>query len=120
MLVLSGMHVLNTISNINISEAQRQAKPTPSEPILPPKPSVDYHVDESVRACKVESSSVLHMLLMTISFSCTRNKNHKQAQNYGESLWGKTAKVVVELPSAAEKIYFLKVSSPRNDGFFNC
>ncbi|KAL9065891.1 MAG: hypothetical protein Q9161_007944 [Pseudevernia consocians] len=72
MLVLSGMHVLNTISDINISEAQRQAKPTPSEPILPPKPSVDYHVDESVttlgamgkQMCKgeFESLKAIHVI----------------------------------------------------------
>ena len=31
------------------------------------------------------------------------------AQNYGMSLWGKTAKVIIGLPSGEEKIYFLKV-----------
>jgi protein-ribulosamine 3-kinase len=30
--------------------------------------------------------------------------------NYGESLWGKTAKVVVKLPSGEQETYFLKVN----------
>ena len=33
------------------------------------------------------------------------------AQNYGMSLWGKTAKVIVGLPSGEEQNYFLKVVS---------
>jgi len=41
------------------------------------------------------------------------------AQNYGMSLWGKTAKIIVKLPSGEEKNYFLKVRSPRNDGICN-
>lgn len=36
------------------------------------------------------------------------------AQNYGMSLWGKTAKVIVKLPSGKETNYFLKVIIPRN------
>ena len=35
------------------------------------------------------------------------------AQNYGMSLWGKTAKVIVELPTGEERSYFLKVEWPR-------
>jgi len=31
------------------------------------------------------------------------------AYNYGESLWGKTAKLVVQLPSGENDNYFLKV-----------
>ena len=33
------------------------------------------------------------------------------------SLWGKTAKVIVELPSGEEKSYFLKVKLPCEDEF---
>lgn len=32
-----------------------------------------------------------------------------RALNYGESLWGKTAKIVTQLPSGETKNYFLKV-----------
>ena len=31
------------------------------------------------------------------------------AYNYGESLWGKTAKIVVQLPTGKTDNYFLKV-----------
>ncbi|KAI9696262.1 MAG: hypothetical protein M1836_005815 [Candelina mexicana] len=83
---------LETISSIKIGKEQGETEETPSDPILPPEPSGNYEVDESVRACfPVRGTRVVH------------------AQNYGISLWGKTAKVVVELPTGEEKNYFLKV-----------
>lgn len=38
------------------------------------------------------------------------------AQDYGMSLWGKTAKVIVEIPSGEIESYFLKVGSPDDAG----
>lgn len=53
-----GTEVTESISNIKISETQRQAEQTPSDPILPPQPSGKYNVDESVRACEAALSSI--------------------------------------------------------------
>jgi len=41
------------------------------------------------------------------------------AQDYGMSLWGKTAKVIVKLPLGGNESYFLKVGSPHNDAVPN-
>ena len=57
-MVMSETEVTISISNIKIIEAQRKAEQTPSEPTLPPQPSGNYDVDESVRACEVKMSSV--------------------------------------------------------------
>ena len=43
----------DSISNIKISEVQREAEQHPLEPILPSQPSGNYDVDESVKACEV-------------------------------------------------------------------
>lgn len=51
-IVMRGTEVTDSISNIKIGEAQLEAEQTPSEPILPPQPSGNYDVDESVRACE--------------------------------------------------------------------
>lgn len=40
-----------------------------------------------------------------------QNTKIVQALKYGESLWGKTAKVVVKLPTGELEDYFLKVGS---------
>ena len=70
----------------------QESEETPSDPILPPQPSGSYDVDESVRVkFPVSGTKIIHAL------------------NYGVSLWGKTAKIIVELPSGGEKSYFLKV-----------
>ncbi len=80
MRMMSGTEVTNSISNIKISEAQREVEQTPSEPILPPQPSGNYDVDESVRACKVEFTCVASTLLIAVSFSCTWNKSRTCAE----------------------------------------
>lgn len=83
--MMSRTEVTNSISNIKISEAPREVEQTPSEPILPPQPSGNYDVDESVRACKVEFACVALTLLIAVSFSCTWNKNRTCAE-----LWNVT------------------------------
>lgn len=117
-MLLRGTEVTDSIPEIKISEAQRKAEQTPSEPILPPQPSGNYDVDENVRACEVGIPNVARTLLMTVAFPVPGTKI-VHAQNYGMSLWGKTAKVIVELPSGEEKNYFLKVDLHRNDGVCN-
>ncbi|KAI9769111.1 MAG: hypothetical protein M1840_004462 [Geoglossum simile] len=83
-----------SISNIAIGKAQREVEQTPTEPIAPPVLGGSYVVDDSV--------------LSTFPIPGTKVLD---AYNYGESLWGKTAKVVVQLPSGEEGYYFLKVIS---------
>ena len=46
--------LLPPLSDLQIAEGQQETEQTPSEPILPPKPSGNYEVDESVIACKVD------------------------------------------------------------------
>lgn len=53
-LVMPETEITNSISNVKISAAPQEAEQTPSEPILPPQPSGKYHVDESVRACRLD------------------------------------------------------------------
>ncbi|KAI4676006.1 uncharacterized protein J4E84_009805 [Alternaria hordeiaustralica] len=73
---------VHTIGKIAIGKAQANLEETPTEPFLPPQASGSYKVDERVVA---------------------------DAYNYGESLWGKTAKLVVRLPTEENDNYFLKV-----------
>lgn len=51
---MPGTEVTEPISNIKLSEAQREAEQTPSEPIRPLQPCGKYDVDESVRACELD------------------------------------------------------------------
>ena len=106
--MMSEAEAVDSISSIKIGKAQRDAEQTPSEPFLPPQPSGTYEVDESVRSCRVGSSSNGGLYLYFLAFPVPGTKII-HAQNYGVSLWGKTAKIVVELPSGEEKNYFLKV-----------
>lgn len=63
---------------------------TVPQSIEPPTPSGTYHVDSNVlRAFPGDEELV-------------------GAQNYGASLWGKSAKIEVKLKSGAAKAYFLK------------
>ena len=89
--VISETDIDNLPANLVVDKHQREVKETPSE-ILPPEPSGSYEVDESVvSAFPVPGTKILHAL------------------NYGMSLWGKTAKIIVELPAGEEAQYFLKV-----------
>ena len=65
---------------------------TPTDQILPPQPSGAFALDESVK----KSFPVLEARVL-------------RAQSYGESLWGRTAKIQVELPSGQRDTYFLKL-----------
>ena len=77
------------------SDSQRKAEERLADEILPPEPSGIYEVDESVRkAFPIPGTKVVY------------------AQNYGTSLWGKTAKVTAGLPVGGQKTYFLKVCAP--------
>ena len=78
--VITGTDVTDSISNIKLNEAQREAEQTPSEPILPPQPSGNYDVDESVSACEVGFSNVARTSLTTVRFSCTWNQNRASAE----------------------------------------
>ena len=90
-MVASETEIDNLPANLIVDKHQREVKETPSE-ILPPEPSGSYEVDESVvSAFPVPGTKILHAL------------------NYGMSLWGKTAKIIVELPGGEEAQYFLKV-----------
>lgn len=64
----------HTISNIAISQAQREVEQTPSEPFLPPKAGGSYVVDQSVIA---GMNANLHdpttMVDSYSSFSCPWN-----------------------------------------------
>ncbi|KAF6218633.1 hypothetical protein HO133_005984 [Letharia lupina] len=95
-MVMSGMEVTESVSNIKLSEAQREAEQTPSEPIQPAQPRGNYDVDESMRACELD------------------------CQNYAMSTWGKTAKVIVEVSSGEERTYFLKVVTMGAPGKHMC
>jgi len=83
---------VHTIGKIAIGKAQANLEETPTEPFLPPQASGSYKVDERVVAAfPIPGTQVT------------------DAYNYGESLWGKTAKLVVQLPSGENDNYFLKV-----------
>jgi len=83
---------VHTIGKIAIGKAQADLEQTPTEPFLPPQASGSYKVDERVVAAFPISGTQV-----------------TDAYNYGESLWGKTAKLVVQLPSGENDNYFLKV-----------
>ncbi|KAI9690718.1 MAG: hypothetical protein M1820_009870 [Bogoriella megaspora] len=92
-----------TISKIAIGEAQQKLEATPTTLIEPPTASGSYQVDDSV----VNAFPIVGTRLI-------------QAFNYGESLWGKTAKLIVKLPSGEINAYFLKVVSLGDTGRHMC
>ena len=90
---ISEMETDGSNADSTVDKHQREVKETPSE-ISPPGPRGSYEVDESVvSAFPVPGTKILHAL------------------NYGMSLWGKTAKIIVELPGGEEAQYFLKVGT---------
>ncbi|KAL8880338.1 MAG: hypothetical protein Q9198_002233 [Flavoplaca austrocitrina] len=94
---------MESISNIGISEAQQRVEQTPSDLIDPPIATRAYQVDENViKSFPVEGTTVVHAL------------------SYGESLWGKTGKVIVQLPDGDIQNYFLKVVTLGSTGRFMC
>src|SRR5438045_9692200 len=103
-----------SISKIFIGEAQREVEQNPTEPITPPKANGNFVVDESIVACmflkflSYVTIDAHHSLTIAFPVPGTRIVH---ALNYGESLWGKTAKVNVQLPSGKRENYFLKVES---------
>ncbi|CAN9281041.1 unnamed protein product [Alternaria alternata] len=94
---------VHTISRIAIGKAQADLEETPTDPFLPPQASGSYKVDERVIAAfPIPETKVI------------------DAYNYGESLWGKTAKIVVQLPTGQTDNYFLKVVSLGKIGRHMC
>ncbi|KAL8816848.1 MAG: hypothetical protein Q9223_004213 [Gallowayella weberi] len=94
---------MESISNIAISEAQRQVEETPSDTIAPPVATGTYQVDQSViESFPVKGTTIVHAL------------------NYGESLWGKTAKLIVRMPDDDVQTYFLKVVNLGSTGRYMC
>lgn len=93
----------DSMSRITIGEAQRSVEARPTKPIAPPQPSGSYTVNDQVKASfPVPGTKVI------------------RAQHYGESLWGKTAKIRVELPSGERDTYFLKVVTLGETGRHMC
>ncbi|KAH8626073.1 hypothetical protein IG631_19952 [Alternaria alternata] len=83
---------VHTASRIIIGKAQADLEATPTEPLLPPQVSGFYKVNERVIAAfPIPKTQVI------------------DAYNYGKSLWGKAAKIVVQLPTGQTDNYFLKV-----------
>lgn len=108
--------VVESISNIAIGEAQKQIEQTPLGQIVPPQTSGSYFVDQNV----VDGMSEIFMFSISqpsidlwLAFPIPGAKVI-EALNYGESLWGKTAKIIVELPSGETDNYFLKVAFSLN------
>ena len=90
-------------SSVTIGEAQRNVEITPTKPIPPPQPSGAYTIDDSVKGSfPVPGTKVLG------------------AQHSGQSLWGKTAKIRVELASGERDTYFLKVVTLGETGRHMC
>ncbi|KAI9653690.1 MAG: hypothetical protein M1831_005718 [Alyxoria varia] len=93
----------STISSIAIGEAQKKIEQTPQDGIAPPTATGSSEVDEAViDAFPVPASKLMH------------------AFNYGESLWGKTAKLQVQLPNGELTAYFLKVVTLGETGRSMC
>ncbi|KAF2759828.1 hypothetical protein EJ05DRAFT_311323 [Pseudovirgaria hyperparasitica] len=92
-----------TIPNIAIGEPQTKPKTTSVEPVLTPVANGSCKVDDSVIAVfPVPNTKVLH------------------AYNYGVSHWGKTSKIVVELPDGSTEQYFLKAVTVGQTGRHMC
>ncbi|RII13593.1 hypothetical protein CUC08_Gglean004363 [Alternaria sp. MG1] len=83
---------VHTVSRTAIGKAQADLKEMPTEPLLPPQISGSYKVNERVIAAfPIPKTQVI------------------DAYNCGKSLWGKAAKIVVQLPTGQTDNYFLKV-----------
>ncbi|KAL9632316.1 MAG: hypothetical protein Q9204_003846 [Flavoplaca sp. TL-2023a] len=94
---------MESISNIGIGEAQQRVEQTPSDLNPPPTATGTYQVDENViKSFPVEGTTFV------------------QALSYQESLWGKTAKVIVQLPDGDIQSYFLKVVTLGSTGRSMC
>ncbi|CAN9277453.1 unnamed protein product [Alternaria alternata] len=94
---------VHTVSKTAIGKAQADLEEMPTEPLLPPQISGSYKVNERVIAAfPIPKTQVI------------------DAYNYGKSLWGKTAKIVVQLPTGQADNYFLKVVSLGSIGRHMC
>ena len=77
---MSRTEVITSVPDIETDGAPRETEQTPSDLILPPQPSGNYDVDESVRACEVCLSSIAQASLTNVSFSCLWNKHRTCAE----------------------------------------
>ena len=92
-----------TVSRTTVRQAQRTPESTQNNSIEPPRPVGAQIVDESVKkSLPIPGTKIL------------------QAQDYGESLWGKTARIRVELASGERQNYFLKVMTLGRTGRHMC
>lgn len=83
------MNPTNVLMDPTVSQKNVDQVPIPIEP---PQPGRNFAVDDNVTASlPIPESKVL------------------SAQEFGKSMWGRTAKLTVELPGGGEKRYFLKV-----------
>lgn len=78
--VVSGSKISDCISDVKISEVQREVERTASAPILPPQPSGNYEIDESVKACEIRPSSVAWTSLTLVSLSGRWNESRTCAE----------------------------------------
>jgi hypothetical protein len=103
---------MHTISNIAINDAQRKIESTPTDPIQPPLATGSFEVNQTViDGEQVEFQATFCTAVLQFSFEAfpVKGTTLVHAFNYGVSLWGKTAKVVVQLPTRKKQDYFLKV-----------
>lgn len=77
---VSGSKISDCISDIKISEVQREVERTTSAPILPPQPSGNYEIDESVKACEIGPLSVAWTSLTLVSLSGRWNESRTCAE----------------------------------------
>jgi len=102
---------IESISKIRIGDAQRKLEQTPSDMIPVPQASGYYTIDENVKKGKTSmilTACIQAYLGLMLAFPIPGTKV-VHALSYGESLWGRTAKIVVLLPTEKTKNYFLKV-----------
>ncbi|MCJ1279991.1 hypothetical protein MMC21_007816 [Puttea exsequens] len=95
----SDLDIADSISEFETSDAYRNAKYAPSEPVLPLQSGEDLYVHESVAACRYSRLP---------AFPVPGAKTVR-AHKDDTSLWGKAAKIIVELAIGERRNHFLKV-----------
>ena len=76
----SDLDIADSISEFETSDAYRNAKYAPSEPVLPLQSGEDLYVHESVAACRYSRLYVTRTSLTKAGFSCTWSENGPCAQ----------------------------------------
>jgi protein-ribulosamine 3-kinase len=96
-------------SKLPIGPTQKQTEQTSSKSLPMPSTGGTYELDQNViTGMSTNSHDQTLQLTLTPAFPIPGTEI-VQALEYGTSLWGKTAKVSVRLPSGEMQHYFLKV-----------